>query len=108
MLLALVLVVLVHVTLNWISVTWDDVHYGRTGHVQDCGEAGRENIHVYHAQRSWPVSGEITVKRQPLLLSKVAARQCFPGMYLMDLYVTRWICQKGYIFFASLTVRTVQ
>jgi hypothetical protein len=29
MLLALALVVLLHVALNWISVAWDDVHYGR-------------------------------------------------------------------------------
>jgi hypothetical protein len=29
MLLALALVVLLHMALNWISVTWDDVHYGR-------------------------------------------------------------------------------
>jgi hypothetical protein len=29
MLLALALVVLGHVVLSWISVTWDDVHYGR-------------------------------------------------------------------------------
>jgi hypothetical protein len=46
MLLALVLVVLVHVTLNWISVTWDDVHYGRPRTSQIDAFVGQETTGI--------------------------------------------------------------
>jgi hypothetical protein len=46
MLLALALVVLGHVALNWISITWDDVHYGRPRTYQVDAFVGHETTGI--------------------------------------------------------------
>jgi hypothetical protein len=46
MLLALTLVVLSHIALSWISVTWDDLHYGRPRTYQVDAFVGHETTGV--------------------------------------------------------------
>jgi hypothetical protein len=65
MLLALALVVLGHAALNWISVTWDDVHYGRPRTYQVDAFVGQETTGIPSHFIALNVRGRIEILEFP-------------------------------------------